>query len=78
MASKSGKGVDLEIYFEREMLDNAFRLTHTRVIFTRYRPQLGNAILKTSLEVQRHSLRQQLLGFAHGPSLRGYVNLQAK
>jgi hypothetical protein len=78
MAGKSGKGVDLKIYLEREKFDDAFRLIHARVIFNRYRPQMGNAILKTSLEVQRDSFCKHLLGFAHGSSLRSDVDLQGE
>ena len=78
MAGSSGKGVDLEIYLQREKFDDAFRLIHARVIFIRYGPQMGNAILETSLEVQRDSFCKHLLGFARGSSLRRDVDLQAE
>ncbi|MGO8732960.1 MAG: hypothetical protein ACLQVM_09200 [Terriglobia bacterium] len=78
MTGSSGKGVDLEIYFEWEGLEHTFRLTYARVVISGHRPQVGNAVLETRLEVQRHSLRKHFLGFTQGPSLRGDVNLQAE
>src|SRR5208337_1035348 len=78
MAGSSGKGVDLEIYFEWKGLEHAFRLAYARVVFSGDRAPVGNAVLETRLEVQRHSLRKHFLGFMQGPSLRGDVDLQAE
>ena len=78
MTGSSGKGVDLKIYLEREKFDDGFRLIYARIIFTWYGPQMGNAILETSLEVQADSFCKHLLGFAHGSSLRSDVDLQAE
>src|SRR5437867_9039032 len=70
--------VNLKIYFERKHFDKAIRGPNTWIFFPGNGTDVRKVVFKTGLKVQSHGLRKHFPCFAHGASLRGHVEIEAK